>query len=223
MNRKKTAFYADLRDSHFKYLEGAVYVCGHYGQPVIRQFRGAGPSRTPYKFKAIMRKGRLYIPGGPDDRDDRRAIPQERFPMVEADVQPQAHHLEWWTKESATERLHALEAKDRLGYKETEQYYQLRDFLKRWPGPYRDPDRKPAIPYKFIAYDDDLNEVVIARARLVHENSLIRRFYDEAIKYFGQGNWEKVPSNDQSLDNLLGFYIREKGDSGRTLEVRYNG
>lgn len=53
---------ADLRDATFSQQAGAVYVTGMWGNEWIDQFAGAGPSRTAYKFKAILDNGTLWIP-----------------------------------------------------------------------------------------------------------------------------------------------------------------
>jgi hypothetical protein len=53
---------ADLRDATFAQQAGAVYVTGMWGNEWIDQFPGAGPSSTPYKFKAILDNGTLWIP-----------------------------------------------------------------------------------------------------------------------------------------------------------------
>ncbi len=77
--------------------------------------------------------------------------------------------------------------------------------------------------FKFIAYDDNLEEIIVAKATykntLKREGKIISRLAKEADKTFGESNWEQVPNYDISLNNLVGWYAREI-DGYKTIEVQ---
>jgi len=50
-------------DEDFKKTEGAIYVKGYCSDPWMSQFSGVGYSPAPFKMKAILRDGIVYIPG----------------------------------------------------------------------------------------------------------------------------------------------------------------
>jgi len=75
---------ADLRDRKFEADPRAVYVVGPYGVPYMDQFNGVGPSRAPYRMKAMLVDGVVYIP----ERHIGRLSDYSSVKMVRAQYQP---------------------------------------------------------------------------------------------------------------------------------------
>lgn len=86
---------ANLTDSNFHNTPGAVYITGYFGEPHMDQFEGVGYSQAPYKMKAIVVDGIVYIP---DPVYSRKYHKSQRdysnYPMVRACVQPPVYAIE---------------------------------------------------------------------------------------------------------------------------------
>jgi len=80
---------ANLTDSQFQNTPGAIYVTGVFGEPHMDQFTGVGHSSTPYKMKAVMIDGTVYIPSPSYARKFyKRERDYSNYPMVRARIQP---------------------------------------------------------------------------------------------------------------------------------------
>ena len=91
-------------DEEFKKIDGAIYVKGYCSDPWMSQFSGVGYSPVPFKMKAILRDGIVYIPGKRPKR--KRIKPGMTFvelmaqcreesyiEWIEARIQPPAHSI----------------------------------------------------------------------------------------------------------------------------------
>ena len=87
-------------DRDFNADPDAVFVTGYFGEPHINQFFGAGPSRTPYSFKALRIDGVIFQPDPntrhSDDPRTRRWIPCRHQPPPEAVKELEHHSPERW-------------------------------------------------------------------------------------------------------------------------------
>ncbi len=80
---------ADLRDATFSNQPGAIFVSGASGEPYIDQFVGVGYSTTPYKMKALLVDGIVYIPSESyANKTCKRNRNYSAYPMVRARIQP---------------------------------------------------------------------------------------------------------------------------------------
>ena len=86
---------ADLRDKTFNQQAGAVFVKGVSGEPHMDQFAGVGHSTAPYKMKAIMADGKVFIPDPSYTfKTRKRNRDYSAYPMVFARIKPPKRAIE---------------------------------------------------------------------------------------------------------------------------------
>lgn len=89
---------ADLRNKQFENNPHAVYVHGFYSEPFMADFAGVGYSETPYKMKALLIDGIVWIPNLrqriSDLKSSERASFLEKRQMVVARIQPPIRAIE---------------------------------------------------------------------------------------------------------------------------------
>jgi len=97
-------FMAYAIDGEFKKTEGAVYIKGYCSDRWMSQFSGVGYSSAPFKMKAIMRDGIVYIPGKRPKRMRVKSVmtfaelkaqcrEESYIEWIEARIQPPAHAI----------------------------------------------------------------------------------------------------------------------------------
>ena len=84
---ERAEIFASSLDDDFYGNPHRVHVCGYWGDPVLSQFSGAGPSPAEMSFKALVVDGIVYQP---DPNQDRKAQPRRWVPMRR---QPSKSHL----------------------------------------------------------------------------------------------------------------------------------
>jgi len=93
-------------DDDFYNNPHAIMVTGYYGDPVIDQFDGSGPSPTLFSFKALLVADVIYQP---DPRQDRYDLAQREDRLwIPCRVQPTPSHLKpakRWPIQSTSAKL----------------------------------------------------------------------------------------------------------------------
>jgi hypothetical protein len=98
---------ANSYDPVFKQEDGACYVKGYWSDSWMGQFSGVGYSSAPFKMKAIMRDGIVYIPDpnrpkvkadidfkAPWEEVEKQFAERGYIEWVEARVQPPSRAIE---------------------------------------------------------------------------------------------------------------------------------
>jgi len=68
---------------------------------------------------------------------------------------------------------------------------------------------------ELVTYTSDFQRVVIKTDNFKRDYTVEKHLTEEADKLFGTGNWRKVADNDNSLENVTGWYA--VNNDGQTL------
>lgn len=90
----RTIVFANMDDQIFSINPAARFITGVFGDPVINQFAGAGPSKHPFKFKALLINGTYYIPDPMEALKPRVFRNYSNYPFVPANPQPRPNQVE---------------------------------------------------------------------------------------------------------------------------------